>query len=519
MNILLIQPILWPIDMINKLISKEGSDRGFQDPRYYFSLGIMHIGSMARARGHNVKFLDLDRLFFRNLNHNNLSQSLDIFLWEQIDGAMREYGPDVVGISWNFDCNKTLVEKCSKIVKSINPNTIVVFGGHFPTNRYDEIIQSNTDVDYIVLGEGEFVFAELLDDLYAKKEIKSPHIAHHSDRLNKSPAIVEDLGSIPLFYDLIDAVDFEDYVLSRHSSRPIIPRENQLRSVYMMTSRGCPNSCIYCVSHRVHGKKVRLFPLDWVMSHIDEMIEKHNINTIIFEDDHFTFYKDKTIRFCQEVWNRYGSRFYLEFPNGIAIKGLDEELIYWMVKAGMKHINIAIESGNQYVQDTIIKKRVDLKAVKPLVECLKKYGLIVRAYFIIGFPGETLDMMRDTYNFAKYLELDWSVFSFACPVTGSDLEKMARETPDFRIGNADDVSHWYIRLGSKDWSFEDIVKLRDEFNADLNFINNPNFKNQEYQKLIWLFEDILRDYPDHELAKISLKKAKELNDERLKSRL
>jgi radical SAM superfamily enzyme YgiQ (UPF0313 family) len=513
-KVLLVQPFLWPFQIIQDVIDKKYM-RSFDKPRYCLPLGILHIASLLEEKGVDVKFLDMDKKFFKFVQDSRIKdKSIDAYFDRYLIACVKEYQPDIIGIGWSFNCNKTFVQLCCEKIKKHNKDISVILGGHYPTTCYIDIFKNSSDIDYIVLGEGEFVMFDVVN-AFIKGEKASlnqhPHVVTKDNIQNnildnKSPAIIENLEVLPsINYELVEEID--DYINSPQDVRTIVPRQFSPRILVMMTSRGCPNQCTYCSSHKVHGRKIRAFSVDRVIDDLDDLVKKYDINTLIFEDDLFTYSRSRTVELCKKIYERFKDRFYIEFPNGIAVKTMNEEVTYWMVKAGMKHINIAIESGNQYVQNEVIKKRLNLKLVKPVVEILKKYDVIVRAYFIIGFPGETLEMMRDTKNFAKELKLDWAMFSFASPLAGSELWETSLANDCLAIKDLDRTTYTDAQLRSEHWTREEVMQIHEEANIEVNYLENNNLREGDYAKSILIFQDILQDYPDHLMANYCLWKS------------
>ena len=513
MKILMIQPSLHSMITLSNIINKEDI-RDFNNSKFTFPLGILSIGSLLEKHDNNVKILDLDKEFYTFLHNEAGNYNLEYFFEKYLVDFTLQYNPDVVGISGNFNCNKSFITVCCRKLKEARKDLPIVLGGHYPTNCYSDILKNDPNVDYIILGEGEKVMLQFLE---AIRENKFAYIEKHpnivgkknvlSDSLNsKFSALVQDLDELPpINYELLDCV--EEYIAKSRNVRIIFQRDVATRAVVMMTSRGCPFSCTYCASHNVHGKKIRAFSVDRVIDEIDQLVEKYDINALIFEDDLFTFSRKRTIELSRKIYERFGDRFFIEFSNGIAEAGLDEECIYWMAKAGMKQIHLAIESGNQYVQDEIIKKRLKLSKVKPVVELLKKYDVNIRAFFIMGFPGETLDMMRDTKNFAKELKVDWAIFSFASPVVGSELYETARINNQLVSGNSDATTYHEAQLKTKEWTHKDVEKIQEEANYEVNFLGNYNLTEEKHEKCVHIFSNICAGYPKHLIAHYCLWKA------------
>lgn len=514
LKVLLFQPIHGSLTATEQIF-QEHDYESYAVKRITFPLGLMHIASLLRESHIDTKIVDLSRDLFYYINDSTIkNKSMDLFLNQSLVRPFQEYQPDVVGFSGNYNTNAHFIERCCQEIKKLNENVKIVVGGHYFTNSYKQALSDGGLLDYVVLGEGELVMIDLVNALI-KEDYDAldhhPHIVTRNNVLNntaekKSRALVADLETLPpMDYTLLD--NLEDYLSSSLDMHTIVSRGREMRTVTIMTSRGCPHSCTYCASYQVHGKKMRAFSVSLVIDEIQYLVDQYDINTIAFEDDLFTYSRKRTIDLCQKIVQRFGNRFVLNFPNGIAVYTLNDEVIYWMAKAGMQEINLAIESGNQFVQDTVIKKKIKLETVKPVVDLLKKHGVFVRAYFILGFPGETLDMMRDTKNFARDLKLDWSIFSFATPIVGSELYETALRDDNIVSNNLEQSTYSDFRLRSKDWGPEDVIEVQENANYEVNFLRNYNLVEGNYAKSKLIFEDIVSDYPKHLIANYSLWRA------------
>ena len=145
-----------------------------------------------------------------------------------------------------------------------------------------------------------------------------------------------------------------------------------------------------------------------------------------------------------------------------------------------------------------------METVKPVVDILRKHGVLVRGYFILGFPGETIEMMKDTMEFARGLRLDWAVFNFAVPIAGSELHYTALVGNHLVAQDSDDSTYSDRMLKSDHWDPEDLKEIQIKANYTVNFLENVNLIEGNYHKAKMLFQDILTSYPKHLIANYSL---------------
>ena len=226
---------------------------------------------------------------------------------------------------------------------------------------------------------------------------------------------LSNLDLIPPYpYDLIDM----EYLVVNESTAPM--REEGTRTGMIFMSRGCPFGCTFCSADKVHGKKVSFFSVDRVVSEIEYLINAFNINTINIVDD--LFGADK--HYFQDLFRMIDERglsFRLFIPGGLSIAVFDEEMIDVLIDHGLNAIYFPIESGSKYVQDNIIKKRVDLEKAVRLISYTKQRGLFTGINIVMGSPGETKELMLETYEFIKNLPVDWIAFFVAYPYPETEM--------------------------------------------------------------------------------------------------
>jgi magnesium-protoporphyrin IX monomethyl ester (oxidative) cyclase len=210
------------------------------------------------------------------------------------------------------------------------------------------------------MGEGEFAFFDLINALRNSRSIKIPGVITKADMQNarfftpKHP--IEDLDSLPfLKYDLLP--------LQKYWS-------GESRWVNMIATRGCQFNCNFCSIHSVMGKALRLRSIDNIISEIELIKERFNVNEIRFEDDGLT----NNISWSKQLFSKIISKdFGITFKvrNGMRADTADEELLMLMKTAGFKEVIFSPESGSQKTLDNIIKKGLRLEKVEQAIVLAK----------------------------------------------------------------------------------------------------------------------------------------------------
>jgi radical SAM superfamily enzyme YgiQ (UPF0313 family) len=377
---------------------------------------------------------------------------------EEFEEKIREFGPDLVGVSI------LTTEYCSignitiDIIKKINQDTVIVAGGVHVTLMYNDVIQ-NTNIDYAIRGEGEYVFQELIQYLNGEAPMPSVGLVYKDKEsgevIAQEHSIISDITKLPI--PNYSYVDFKKYTM-------VAPREGVdapplLPYARVQTSRGCPIGCTFCQVESISGKKLRKRSAENIIEELEYLIREYGIKSVVFEDDNPFADRARTKKLLKLMIEK---NLNLKWKaTGVYLPAMDEEIFELMSKSGCIMLNIAIESGNERVLKEIIHKPLKLESVFEKVALAHKYGLYIVANFIIGLPGESFQEMRDTFKFAEDSKIDYSKFFIANVFNGTKLYDYAvannyvDETHDEY-----DVSWRYSRIKSDEWSSEEISFLR-----------------------------------------------------------
>lgn len=377
-------------------------------------LGLAYIAAVLKKAKHEVKIIDFCL--------GKIKKRKNGFCWygksyHEIEDEIRNYKPDLIGLGCFFSIRFPYVLKIAKICKKVFPNTPIVIGGiHATVNP--KLVLKNKEIDYIVLGEGENTIIDLINAIKGENTFESigglAFRKNGKNYVNPKNKFIEDLDKLPL--PARDLLDMEAYI----ADRTIRWNLNSRRHASVFTSRGCPNRCTFCSMFYINGRCFRSRNPIKVADEIETLVKNYEIEEISFEDDNLTFDKERMIKICQEVIKRK-LKIYWNTPNGISAKTLDEEVLTWMRKAGCVSVNVAIESGDPYILNQVIRKGLSLKKAEEVVKIADKVGLLVNSYFVLGMPGETRESVERTMKYACSLPLYDIGISFATPFKGTEL--------------------------------------------------------------------------------------------------
>jgi anaerobic magnesium-protoporphyrin IX monomethyl ester cyclase len=393
--------------------------RGSDLPAGNLPLGLMYIAAVLDKAGYKVEILDA---FMTDSSFRKIGDALIVGMpYEKIKEEIRRRKPDIVGIANPFTCQVEHAIKIGNIVKEVDPSILTVVGGPHVTVVPAEFLEEAKNIDIAVIGEGEHTMLDIVKFFEGTKEIGDVQgIAYRKDgkiKQNAPRPFIKNLDELP--FPAYHLVDMEQYL----SPKKIEYRSFKDRAISMITSRGCPFNCNFCSVHLHMGKMFRAHSVNYVINHIEHVVNRYGVKTIFFEDDNLTFDLKRFEAICDKILER-GIRFNWETPNGIRADYLTLNLLKKMKKSGCQSVFFGIESGDQFVLDNIIDKRLNLKEVVKVAKMCKDIGLKTAAFYIIGFPGEKKENMLKTVELALRLKRDFDVgmlLHFATPSLGTRL--------------------------------------------------------------------------------------------------
>jgi radical SAM superfamily enzyme YgiQ (UPF0313 family) len=359
-------------------------------------LGLAYLASTARMQGDEVKIID--------------SLALD-YTFGDIKREIKKFNPDFVGITAATSMIPDAYSVAA-IAKQYNNAIKVAIGGSHVTYVPELTLRESPNIDYVIIGEGEVIFSNLLRYLKGKigiREVKGLAYRNGNEiRINSSESLIKEVDSIPL--PSLDLLPMERYTADGTKFGTI------------MTSRGCPYNCIFCSSSLQFGKIWRGHSAERVLMELKRMIEDYNIHEIEFLDDTFTLNIKRAIEISQMIKKE---RMDIRWSASARVNLFNEEVANAMRVGGAHTVYFGIESGNQKTLDFIEKgTRVEQSIVA--VEKGNRAGLNTMGSFIIGFPYDTEEEVKSTISFAKKVKVKIAQFTIATPYPGTKLWNLAR---------------------------------------------------------------------------------------------
>ncbi len=378
-------------------------------------MGIMSLSSVLKRAGHECVMFDQANPETPN---------------EFIIGEIRKQRPDLVGLSFlsttSYPYAKTLVRQ----IRAEDPDVRLAFGGVFATLNAQKVKAQCPEVDFVCRGDGEQLILDLLDHLDDPETVagvtwaRDGRLIHNPDR-----ALDRNLDQWPF-------PDRESLPLEFVESMPLdVPTILSLkRFTTMQTSRGCPWQCVFCDIPVFNEGKWRTRSPQHVLEEFKHL-QKLGYGSVYFVDDHFLLQPKRIEAICQGIRDE-----------GITIQwgcegradSVIQHLFPLMGKANCRILMFGIESGSQKVLDRLNKGQT-LEEIAAAVDNAKRSGIeIVHGFFVVGSPGETVEEMRSTFDFAAKLRLDTFAFNRLCVYRGTPLWKEY-----VKRGLVDDAADWY----------------------------------------------------------------------------
>ncbi len=320
--------------------------------------GLYYVAAVLRSAGMEVGVADLHGFRDRPDEIGNMIAAAD---------------PDLIGVSV-LHANRWGAIDIAGIAKAARPETPVVFGGVGATFLWELLLGRFAEIDYVVLGEGEYTFLELARTLEAGGPAGAASISGLAFRRGGRPIKTGRREPIPDLDALPHPARFFTY---RH----------------LLLSRGCPGRCTFCGSPGFWPGPVRSHSAGYFLEEL-EMLSARGVGHFFVSDDTFTLDPSKVVEICRGIIDR---RLWITWQAICRVDQVDKELLYWMRKAGCIQISYGVESGSPAIRKRLGKplREDDIRRAFSLTT---RFGILPRAYFIYGSPGETRETIQATLD-------------------------------------------------------------------------------------------------------------------------
>jgi anaerobic magnesium-protoporphyrin IX monomethyl ester cyclase len=390
-------------------------------------LGLLCLAGPLIKNGHKVKVLDMN------------------ILPGELDGAVRSFHPDLVGIT-SLTATIGEAKRVAHQVKSIDRQITVAIGGPHATVMVEDVADCE-DFDKVVTGEADLAILSLMDN---------------KDRVIHC-GMLSNMENVPIPpYELLGDP-------SRYKTSKMVARNSPVAMVE--TSRGCYGRCTFCAK-QVQGHKMRFKSIDRM---IEELLylQKLGYREIQFADYTMAADKKRVVELCERMIAA-GLKLSWHPSNGIRVDNADLEMFKLMKKAGCYKISFGVESGSQRILNSV-NKQINIGEIKRAVDLAKKAKLETCGFFMMAIPGETEEDLVATINLAVELDFDMVRYpNLIIPYPGTEMTRMMNE-------------RGYISC--HDWSkYNAFTPARDFYDegARLKYGELPWDTIVKYQKLFYL---------------------------------
>jgi len=328
---------------------------------------------------------------------------------------------DYIGITNLFSGHFKFCRELSKKIKEHGYKIKIIVGGIHPTIFAHDIIKNCNHIDYVVIGEGEDTLRKIISD---DNNISGVCYRENNNIIYKRKLnFINDTNMIspPIFG--YNCLDLEKYKYDR--SHWYNPKKFDLSNCIeapIFTSRSCPNRCNFCSMWLVMGPKIRLRNPYLVVNEIEWFYKEHGVRMFSMLDDNITLVKHHIKGICNEIIKRKLDISW-QPPNGLMTRTLDYDIIDLMVESGWYRTMLAIESGNDFIRNQIMGKKLPRETIYKVVEYIKnKYPHVyIRGLYIMGMPEDTNESLQDSYNLINDLPLNTNSIANIMPFPGTAI--------------------------------------------------------------------------------------------------
>ncbi len=373
---------------------------------------------------------------------------------------------DIIGFQC-YTADLNVVKEHSKVAREASPKSVILVGGPHPTLDPINTLKYLKNVDFAFVGEAEKSFPEFAKAVASGKKAsamgKIPGIAFRDGRIYRQTRRVftENLDDYEPSWELFD---MKGYPEAPHGAFC-----KQSPTAPLIITRGCPFQCTYCGGPLISGRKIRSHSVDYVIRQIKTLTKEYGIREIHIEDDNFTMRRDFVKEFCTRLI-KLDLGITWTCPNGMRLDTLDDELVSLMKRSGLYSVSVGIESGSDRIRG-FMKKNLKTAQIREKVKLIRRHGLGVIGFFIVGFPGETRADIEKTIDLALELDLKRATFSAFKPFPGTEEYNKLVKKGEIGELNWDNFSLDKVVWSPKGISMDELKKMRRR--AFLKFYLRP----------------------------------------------
>lgn len=425
-------------------------------------LGVASVSSMLKKSGHKTFGINLE---------------YEPFTKDYILGKVDEIKPDIIALSVMYTYSEKKYIQIAEWIKDEYPNIFLVTGGIAPTIT-PLIFIENPNIDAICIGEGDYAMLELTTKLMNNEDItqiKNIWVKKDGKIItNEIRPLIENLDELP----------FPDRELFKENNPEFIP---------LMSGRGCPFRCTYCINHVLQkkykdkGKYVRKRSPENFIQEVKELKEKYHPNTFFFYDDTFILNPQWINDFCN-LYRQNNIR--IPFSTCTNPTTLRDDVLKDLKDAGLYLLRIGLESGDEDIRMRVLNRKISDESLLNFFLLAKKYGLKIKTYNIVGLPDDTKETIFKTIIFNIKISPDIPHFCYFQPFPATELYDYCREKNLIRKEVGGFHTEPVIETG-----FLTLKQVKKLYQL-ANFITNFNKKHPKFlkDKPEWYIKMILNSF-------------------------
>jgi radical SAM superfamily enzyme YgiQ (UPF0313 family) len=362
-------------------------------------IGLAYMAAILDKHGHEVTVIDCPAL---KLTHEDLKREIT------------KLQPDIVGIT-SVTVNSSSALQAASSAKESHPRAFTVLGGPHVTVLDEQTLSENKDVDCVARHECEYTILELADHVSGNPPKNLDEVEGITFRVNgqivRTPdrAFIQDLDSLPR-----PAYKFFALEKYRYLGKLVFP---------IMASRGCPGNCAFCLASKMSGRVVRKRSPKNVVDEMEWLRDKLGADAFTFYDPSFTFDNKWVWEICEELQKR---KINLSWDCTTRVDYVSKPILAKMKQANCQIVGFGMESNSQKILN-IMRKGTTKEQNERAVRWAKEVGLPFGLFFIIGYPGETVETLKETLDFIRRAEPDDVYISLACPYPQTEFYDIVKE--------------------------------------------------------------------------------------------
>ncbi len=383
---------------------------------------------------------------------------------EEVKADILKFEPDIIVLSTT---NATILSDLEFLnwVKEFYACEFIIKGAIFFDTPMDILETLDLrNVNYLIGGEIDTIIGDLADKILHDKGSfeKIPGIFYKKDGAFKKT-------DFDIWSENLDEIPFPARDLMKNELYPRPDTGEPMATIQV--SRGCPAGCTYCLTPIISGKLLRKRSVENIFAEIEECYYKHGISNFFFKADTFTIDSEWASALCDKIINSelHGK---IEFTANSRVRPLDTELLYKLKKAGCFMLAVGFESGSNETLKKIKKgttREDNLRAAK----LIKKAGVPLFGFFMIGFPWETKQDIINTLEFIFEIDPDFIEVHIAMPYFGTQLYNQCMEYDTIKSAAWGNDYFSPNTIGTQSVPIEEIIKLKNKYM--IKFYTRPKY--------------------------------------------